>query len=790
MHEGITAHLINAKNTTWGKALSVFLSLVLAVTMLNIAVFSGNAIASESEEPSTDDQETTTVVDNPQILMETPVSDVLLDPESEEAAETEAEEEQDYVAKSDEPVVHAAPIVHLYMNFNETLTLPKKGSDNAWDIVDGHKLIKGDGKLSYNAQVISKEKAGTLVLTHTYTLDGVQYTETIHVHIGKSKPVEDTTAYGWVKMYLDGKERVFRGPIAGTVGESKDINVDSYRQFFESWIDKQDGLNLADYEFSHYESNDPSDPNGSTLKFIDTEEGSASTQNIFKIHYVSKQKHTVTYVWSGLPEGEDLYGEDGNIVTPELPAAATYAEGQTINVPGDYPVLYTLDGFYNINAQYTFLGWKKDNSLVTSPLVMGDADIQLVGEWVKTDITVPTYEVKYAYEGEVPEGAADSSVHTYTATLKENVTIADAPQEIEGWTFEGWTLPEGLDDKAGTFFIGDANDIPAGGVVTLTGKWVATGTEDMAANGFDVAYDKAIHQIEVNGLTAKDSVAFKYANGNEFDNAQVNATHGVVTITVEITRDGVVIKELPTEICITPADVTYTVANAEKVAGAADPEFTGEVTEGQIYDDEIQFTVKRANADEAVGTYEDVLVADFAENENYNVTVMPGTFTIMAPLPVPTPDTPTPDTPTPGTPEPVPGPTPAPTPNPTPAPAPAPAPAPGPAAAVAAAAPAATPATAIIPDAETPLALMATPDDAGEETVIEDDATPMSAFDLPHCWTHWLMLLGILITLIYGIAVVLRRIGLAKSVDDLEDSILGTRQTQAVPSFQTSRQAV
>ena len=32
-------------------------------------------------------------------------------------------------------------------------------------------------------------------------------------------------------------------------------------------------------------------------------------------------------------------------------------------------------------------------------------------------------------------------------------------------------------------------------------------------------------------------------------------------------------------------------------------------------------------------------------------------------------------------------------------------------------------------------------DTIGEE--IEDEGTPMGAFDEPHCWVHWVMLLGI-----------------------------------------------
>lgn len=61
-----------------------------------------------------------------------------------------------------------------------------------------------------------------------------------------------------------------------------------------------------------------------------------------------------------------------------------------------------------------------------------------------------------------------------------------------------------------------------------------------------------------------------------------------------------------------------------------------------------------------------------------------------------------------------------------------------------------------------------------ETEEIEDEATPMGAFDEPHCWVHWVMLLGILITAAYGAIVVRRRLHLADDVDDYEKQVLGT----------------
>lgn len=148
-----------------------------------------------------------------------------------------------------------------------------------------------------------------------------------------------------------------------------------------------------------------------------------------------------------------------------------------------------------------------------------------------------------------------------------------------------------------------------------------------------------------------------------------------------------------------------------------------------------------------------------------------------------------------------PDPTPTPTPDPTPAPEPDPAPNPGdggattpddggatipdgggattPAAApatpaAAPAAPAATPAApaVVIPDEENPL--------AAPDQEIADDENPLAAFDHEECWVHWFMIAGIILTIIYGAAVVLRRTRNTKHIDKMEKDLIGTTDESTV----------
>ena len=114
-------------------------------------------------------------------------------------------------------------------------------------------------------------------------------------------------------------------------------------------------------------------------------------------------------------------------------------------------------------------------------------------------------------------------------------------------------------------------------------------------------------------------------------------------------------------------------------------------------------------------------------------------------------------------------PVPAPAPTPTPAPAPAPA-----TPAAAPAAPAAAPAApaVVIPDEENPL--------AAPEQEIADDENPLAAFDHEECWVHWFMIAGILLTIIYGAVVVLRRTRNTKHIDKMEKDLIGTTDESTV----------
>lgn len=107
-----------------------------------------------------------------------------------------------------------------------------------------------------------------------------------------------------------------------------------------------------------------------------------------------------------------------------------------------------------------------------------------------------------------------------------------------------------------------------------------------------------------------------------------------------------------------------------------------------------------------------------------------------------------------------------------------------------------TPDTTVIPDTPTPLAAAPAPaapapaaetiaDDAnplaaapGEET-IDDEGNPLASFELePQCWVHWLMILGIIVTVFYGLGVVINRRKDIQAMDEIEAELTGQRVQQ------------
>ena len=288
--------------------------------------------------------------------------------------------------------------------------------------------------------------------------------------------------------------------------------------------------------------------------------------------------------------------------------------------------------------------------------------------------------------------------------------------------------------------------------------------ESVPYDGNEHQWTPTVTDGEGNTLTPGEDYTVSYST-DDFTN--------VGTITVTITGTGNYGGSVERTYQITPAQITVNIENRTKVEGSADPTFTfnySGVVEGETmaWTGEFVREVGEAVGDYAVTQGGFVLADNPAggfDAGNYTLVVNPGTLTITAATTPVVPDTPDTPTPTPDTPD---TPTPLPTPG-TPTPVPTPAPGDG----------GATPTDDLTAttgdDAEEAIGDEATPLTAPEP--IDDDATPLAANEHRDCWVHWLMLLGILVTVVYYGGVGVRRVRFSSSLQSFEDDVLGNDET-------------
>lgn len=273
---------------------------------------------------------------------------------------------------------------------------------------------------------------------------------------------------------------------------------------------------------------------------------------------------------------------------------------------------------------------------------------------------------------------------------------------------------------------GNFSIVPAGGnVVTID------------ATGLTKTYDG--QPVSVVAEASVDGSALLYSvDGSTWSDANPEFTNaGTYTVYVKATHDGYEESaHVSATVVINPAPVTIAVADASKVAGADDPAFSGTV-EGLVAEGDLgDINYVRPGGEEAAGVYVGALTALYTQNGNYRVAVLNGTFTITAdPVTPPTPPTP-PTSPTP-TPLPTPG--------------------------------------TVPPDS--PIAPVVTPIvdalQGAAEAVIGDNDTPLASHDHASCWVHWYIILGIIVTALYGACVALRRGLFSRKLKKYEDGLTG-----------------
>ena len=235
-----------------------------------------------------------------------------------------------------------------------------------------------------------------------------------------------------------------------------------------------------------------------------------------------------------------------------------------------------------------------------------------------------------------------------TPANMNNVDVSVAKQEYNGTalkpkptiTFNGKAVSE--DD----YTLEYSNNVHVGTTATVTVKGqnnftnTTSATFEITPRKLTVTADSAEREYDGKALTASfssdglaegDSISSATVEGSQTDvgsSASTVKDAKIVNADGEDVTDCYDITYKPGTLTVTPAKATITVNSASKVQGAADPVFTGTV-EGLVAAGDLgEITYKRTNTDEAPGTYEGVITAEYTANPNYDVTVTNGNFTI------------------------------------------------------------------------------------------------------------------------------------------------------------------
>ena len=159
---------------------------------------------------------------------------------------------------------------------------------------------------------------------------------------------------------------------------------------------------------------------------------------------------------------------------------------------------------------------------------------------------------------------------------------------------------------------------------------ITTNTEDLTVTGipYSGVYDGENHAVSATASIA--GAVVEYEVDGEWTTTAPSATNVTeeTTYNVRARLEGYQTASTTVKLEITPKPVIITVDNASKTVGEVDPDFTGSV-DGLVDNADLgEVTYSRINNAETVGTYEDVLTANYTENGNYDVTVIPGDFAI------------------------------------------------------------------------------------------------------------------------------------------------------------------
>ena len=291
---------------------------------------------------------------------------------------------------------------------------------------------------------------------------------------------------------------------------------------------------------------------------------------------------------------------------------------------------------------FVFEGWYDDQGhLVTTSSTYSYSEKK---ESVNTYYAHFSGTIKQTYirevkNGDVYEATEDDSIaildrYSYVDSIGKPISATAFP--TEAYKFDGWydadgkAVPESMMSNGMT--LSYTTSVNATYYARFSLKEARPANRTISATNYIGVYDGNSHSITVKNANLTGDIIYYSTNGSDWSTTKPTRKNvqNEETVYVKVFNPTYRTETADAYIKITPRPITITVNNAEKYFDTADPEFTGNITEGTLVtkSDLGEISYRRTNTDEAVGTYPDVINANYTENGNYEVTVIPGDFVI------------------------------------------------------------------------------------------------------------------------------------------------------------------
>ena len=416
-----------------------------------------------------------------------------------------------------------------------------------------------------------------------------------------------------------------------------------------------------------------------------------------------------------------------------LEAAASSATATSVS---DGEVAATADVLVIKNAQ---------GEDVTSKLNVKFVDGTIKVEPAKLTVTTPSASKPYDGNALTAEGKASGFVNGEMATLKTT-----GGQTTVGTSENGYELVWDGNAKAANYTVEE-------NLGTLTVSAQSIDPDDAGAFGgvtvgylTDTVYNGADQRFEPE-VVDRDGRAL--VKGRDYELSFSGDVKNVGEVTATVIGKGNFAGSVERTYRITPAPLAVTTGSDSKIYDGSELTNSELSIEGLQGEDRV--TAATTGSQTEVGSSENTyrITSGDVDAANYVIDEHLGTLTVT---PAPVPPTPNPDDGTTPTPEPTPSPTPGDGSTPgttpdgtTPASASTPAPAAaGPLDALAGVLEGAYESVTGSPEADNPV----------EEERIYDAENPLGRESVEdHCWVHWYMIVGMVLTAVYGLAAALRR---------------------------------